>query len=299
MARQPLAREGAEAGSSVVEMGRTRSGSPGYADLDVADAFSEKSVRRDFVRKVYFILALQLTATTAIICTVIYLEPLNKWVQLNRWFTFALFPALFGLIITLACFEEPRRRLPLNFILLGLFLLRGGRGALGAGSHGLRQLRTVPVRPADQVGLHGGPGLPVGSGAGSPRLRDHRRHRPVPVAQDLVRVFWDPDLCSVPGSGHAAHAGRAPPLQPVPRGLRLRRPQPLPGHLHPLPADPGAHRTDALGRRPPGDRAWAVWAFNLCPRPLPAPPNPVAHPAPIASSGLSYPPAGTGGVSLK
>uniref|UniRef100_A0A6I8NP72 Uncharacterized protein n=1 Tax=Ornithorhynchus anatinus TaxID=9258 RepID=A0A6I8NP72_ORNAN len=119
------------------------------------------------------------------------------------------------------------------------------------------------------------------------------------VAQDLVRVFWDPDLCSVPGSGHAAHAGRAPPLQPVPRGLRLRRPQPLPGHLHPLPADPGAHRTDALGRRPPGDRAWAVWAFNLCPRPLPAPPNPVAHPAPIASSGLSYPPAGTGGVSLK
>ncbi|XP_038597537.1 protein lifeguard 2-like isoform X2 [Tachyglossus aculeatus] len=123
-----MAQEKEEPGSSVVEMGRIRSSSrsPDYADLDVVDAFSEKSVRRAFVRKVYFILALQMTVTTGIICMFLYVEPLNKWVQFNRWFTFALFPALFGLIISLACFEEPRRHLPLNFILLGLFTVLEG-----------------------------------------------------------------------------------------------------------------------------------------------------------------------------
>ncbi|XP_038597544.1 uncharacterized protein LOC119921319 isoform X4 [Tachyglossus aculeatus] len=201
-----MAQEKEEPGSSVVEMGRIRSSSrsPDYADLDVVDAFSENFRPQGVLHPgaaddghhghhLHVSLrgaAQQVGAVQPLVHLCAFPSPVRPDHQ----------P---GLLRGAPAPPPPQLHPARTLYGAGgaaagsrVRVLRGGSGAVGAGSHGLRQLRPVPVRPADQVGLHCGPGLPVGSGAGSPRLRDHRRHRPDPVAQDLVHIFWDPDLCN-------------------------------------------------------------------------------------------------------
>ena len=48
--------------------------------------FSEDSVRRGFIRKVYSILMVQLLVTIAFICLFCFVKEIKQWVQENLWF---------------------------------------------------------------------------------------------------------------------------------------------------------------------------------------------------------------------
>lgn len=91
-----------------------------------SEAFSDKAIRRAFIKKVYLTLAVQLVVTVGIICMFIYWKTLKEWVKDNSWFSYALFPVIFILIIVLACCDNARRKVPGNFILLGLFTIFEG-----------------------------------------------------------------------------------------------------------------------------------------------------------------------------
>ncbi|XP_072431868.1 protein lifeguard 1 [Chiloscyllium punctatum] len=88
---------------------------------ETAKNFSEKAIRRAFIRKVYLTLMVQLLITIGIICMFLYWPTLNVWVTQTYWFTYALFPAILILIITLSCCDGVRRKAPWNFMLLLLF----------------------------------------------------------------------------------------------------------------------------------------------------------------------------------
>ncbi|XP_020843090.1 protein lifeguard 2 isoform X2 [Phascolarctos cinereus] len=93
---------------------------------DKINPFSNITIRRGFIRKVFFILTFQLMITLGVICLFIFCIPLKTWVLLNPWFTYALFPVLLVLIITLSCCEDARHKVPENFFFLFIFTLAEG-----------------------------------------------------------------------------------------------------------------------------------------------------------------------------
>ncbi|XP_072364803.1 protein lifeguard 1-like [Scyliorhinus torazame] len=102
---------------------------PEYQDEfanETAQNFAEKVIRRAFIRKVYLTLMVQLLITIGIICMFLYWKTLNVWARKTYWFTYALFPALFVLIIILSCCDGFRRKTPWNFMLLFLFTIVEG-----------------------------------------------------------------------------------------------------------------------------------------------------------------------------
>ena len=90
------------------------------------DAFSNKVVRRRFVRKVYGILTCQLALTFGIIMIFTYVESIKQFAQKNKWLIWVAFVPLMILMIALVCCEKVRRKAPANYILLGLFTLLEG-----------------------------------------------------------------------------------------------------------------------------------------------------------------------------
>ncbi|KAF5294603.1 hypothetical protein FQA39_LY13362 [Lamprigera yunnana] len=85
--------------------------------------FSDKSIRRGFIRKVYAILMAQLLITAAIISYFLFDRGAQTFVKDNSWVIFVAFGILFVSMIALACCGEVRRKSPANYILLGLFTL--------------------------------------------------------------------------------------------------------------------------------------------------------------------------------
>ncbi|XP_015523437.1 protein lifeguard 1-like [Neodiprion lecontei] len=96
--------------------------------------FSEKSVRRGFIRKVYGILMLQLLFTVGLICLFLYYCPLKEWVSCNTdkvlISSITIIVLTIVLIISMSCCPTLRRRAPINYILL--FLLTALLGILVA-----------------------------------------------------------------------------------------------------------------------------------------------------------------------
>ncbi|XP_036103271.1 protein lifeguard 1-like [Molossus molossus] len=88
--------------------------------------FSEAPVRRAFMTKVFLLLSTQLMITGAIISVFLFWTDLKNWVRKNAWFTYAIFPAFFFVLIVLACCGKLRRQVPANYILLGLFTVLQG-----------------------------------------------------------------------------------------------------------------------------------------------------------------------------
>ncbi|XP_061074896.1 protein lifeguard 1 [Conger conger] len=99
--------------------------SQGFEDQETY-LFSDATIRRGFVRKVYLTLMVQLLITVGLICVFLFCYDLKEWVQHNSWFTFTMMGLVFGLIIVLACCDSVRRKVPLNFIFLGLFTIVEG-----------------------------------------------------------------------------------------------------------------------------------------------------------------------------
>ncbi|XP_059172602.1 protein lifeguard 2-like [Physella acuta] len=88
-----------------------------------SSAFSDKAIRRGFIRKVYLILFTQLLVTFGFICLFIFVEPIKKWVQNNMWFYICAYVLFLVLYFVLICCPSVRKNYPGNFICLGLFTL--------------------------------------------------------------------------------------------------------------------------------------------------------------------------------
>ncbi|KAK2855259.1 hypothetical protein Q7C36_007128 [Tachysurus vachellii] len=90
------------------------------------NCFSEASVRRGFIRKVYLTLMVQLLITVGIICAFLYWETLKLWVLRTNWFAYTMMGTTLALVIVLSCCGDVRRKVPFNFIFLGLFTVAEG-----------------------------------------------------------------------------------------------------------------------------------------------------------------------------
>ncbi|KAM4705162.1 protein lifeguard 2-like [Rhinophrynus dorsalis] len=118
--------------NSHLEMGNipkpdVEDGPPEYS-INIGDSspFSESAIRRAFIRKVYITLAIQLTITVGLICMFIFWKTLKYWVQDYPYIVYALCPTLFILVVVLTCCDQARRKVPYNYILLGLFTVVEG-----------------------------------------------------------------------------------------------------------------------------------------------------------------------------
>ncbi|XP_004702863.2 protein lifeguard 2 [Echinops telfairi] len=100
--------------------------SPAESATNVTNQFSDASVRRAFIRKVFLLLTVQLLATGAIMCVFVLWRALKVWILLNPWFTYALLPAFLIIFIVLACCEHIRHQVPTNYILLAIFTVLQG-----------------------------------------------------------------------------------------------------------------------------------------------------------------------------
>ncbi|XP_040328633.1 protein lifeguard 1-like isoform X2 [Herpailurus yagouaroundi] len=98
---------------------------PGFSNT-LSHPFSDSSIRRAFIIKVFLILSPQLVVTGAIISVFIFWKGLKAWVLMNAWFTYAILPAFFGVLIVFACCGNLQRQVPVNYILLGVFTVLQG-----------------------------------------------------------------------------------------------------------------------------------------------------------------------------
>lgn len=100
--------------------------SGGYPEDPLNDAsfsFSDQSIRRGFIRKVYLILMAQLLVTTGIIAFFTYHEKTNLYVRQHVGVFYASFGVMFVCLICMACCGSVRRKAPMNFIFLGIFTI--------------------------------------------------------------------------------------------------------------------------------------------------------------------------------
>lgn len=97
-------------------------GGTDYKQPDVAGfEFSDATIRRGFIRKVYSILMVQLAISTGFIAWFMYDKRTRHFLSENGWVMIVAFITLFVCMIALACCGDLRRKAPHNFILLGLF----------------------------------------------------------------------------------------------------------------------------------------------------------------------------------
>ncbi|XP_071488313.1 protein lifeguard 2-like [Diadema antillarum] len=85
--------------------------------------FNNKSIRAAFIKKVYFILFIQLTITFGIVCIFYYVDPVRIFVQSNSWLYWCSYAAFIIMYFSLVCCSNVRRNYPGNLIALMLFTL--------------------------------------------------------------------------------------------------------------------------------------------------------------------------------
>lgn len=74
-----------------------------------------------FIRKIYWILFIQLAVTTGFIAIFIYTESVNTWVLRNPGAAIGAYVSFIVLYFVLICCEPIRRHYPTNLLVLGLF----------------------------------------------------------------------------------------------------------------------------------------------------------------------------------
>ncbi|XP_046330662.2 protein lifeguard 2-like [Haliotis rufescens] len=90
----------------------------------VTTGFSDKAIRRSFIRKVYLILMSQLLITVGFICLFIYVNPIRNWVQTDGfWFYYVSYGTFLVTYFVLICIPSVRRQTPGNYICLIVFTL--------------------------------------------------------------------------------------------------------------------------------------------------------------------------------
>lgn len=93
---------------------------------DKEESFSDKNIRRAFIRKVYAILMVQLLITGGIIALFLYEENIARFSQEHPEMLYVSMAFTLVLTIVLACCHDLRRRWPMNFILLITFTVFEG-----------------------------------------------------------------------------------------------------------------------------------------------------------------------------
>lgn len=99
---------------------------PAYIDPEDSNKnfeFTDETVRKGFIRKVYSILCAQLLVTLAVISLFVFHDGTKMWARQHHEFLWISFGVTFVIMIALACCESVRRSFPLNFIFLGIFTL--------------------------------------------------------------------------------------------------------------------------------------------------------------------------------
>ncbi|XP_073946821.1 glutamate NMDA receptor-associated protein 1 lifeguard isoform X5 [Choristoneura fumiferana] len=101
---------------------------PGAADLGEDGSvkgfdFSDQTIRKAFIRKVYSILMVQLLITMAFITLFTYHQGTQMWFARNQWMMWVALGVTFVTLIVMACCGNVRRQAPMNFIFLGIFTL--------------------------------------------------------------------------------------------------------------------------------------------------------------------------------
>ncbi|XP_042172830.1 protein lifeguard 1 [Oncorhynchus tshawytscha] len=100
---------------------------PDYSTgLEDTGCFDDKAIRRGFIKKVYLTLMIQLLVTFGIICAFLYWEALRLWSMKTYWFSSCMIAVVLVIIISLSCCVNVRRKVPLNFLALGLFTTAEG-----------------------------------------------------------------------------------------------------------------------------------------------------------------------------
>ncbi|CAL8320391.1 unnamed protein product [Merluccius merluccius] len=90
---------------------------------DFSDQWENTSVRHAFIRKVYLILAAQLSFTVGIVAVFTFVDPVRHFVIRYPCVYWASFAIYFVVYCVLVCCKGPRRRFPCNLVLLGIFTL--------------------------------------------------------------------------------------------------------------------------------------------------------------------------------
>ncbi|XP_076118906.1 protein lifeguard 3 [Alosa pseudoharengus] len=99
---------------------------PNNRETDVfasAGVWESRSVRHAFIRKVYLILAAQLIVTVSIVAVFVFVHPVRLFVVQNPGVYWASIVLYLVTYLVLVCCEGPRRRFPLNLVLLAVFTL--------------------------------------------------------------------------------------------------------------------------------------------------------------------------------
>lgn len=93
---------------------------------NIGGAFTDKAVRRGFIKKVYGILFCQLVLTGAFIAVFTFVDSVRLWARQSSWLYIAAACVLFTCMIAMVCCESVRRKTPLNFIFLAIFTAAEG-----------------------------------------------------------------------------------------------------------------------------------------------------------------------------
>ncbi|XP_076455617.1 protein lifeguard 2-like [Babylonia areolata] len=94
----------------------------GAAHYSYSSSFSDRAIRRAFIKKVYLILTVQLCVTIGFIALFIFLEPLKNWIQRDGLWTYIVAYVIFLIVyFVLICIPSVRRKSPGNFICLAIF----------------------------------------------------------------------------------------------------------------------------------------------------------------------------------
>ncbi|XP_055202612.1 uncharacterized protein TMBIM7P isoform X4 [Gorilla gorilla gorilla] len=127
---------------------------PGDNNATLGNPFSDASVRRAFIIKVFFLLSVQLLLTAVITSVFIFWEALKVWVLKNPWFIYAIFSAFFAILIILDCCGNLRRQVPANYILLGFFFLQGRGSVMGNSCNHSGDASTHFVCSTNKMGFY-------------------------------------------------------------------------------------------------------------------------------------------------
>ncbi|XP_058830969.1 protein lifeguard 1-like isoform X4 [Topomyia yanbarensis] len=110
-------------------MGQPQMPPAGYGAYDPEDQsgkdfdFTDQSIRRGFIRKVYSILTVQLGITLGFIALFMYHRPTKLWVQQHPEMFWIALGVMIVTLLSMACCDSVRRKTPMNFIFLAIFTL--------------------------------------------------------------------------------------------------------------------------------------------------------------------------------
>ncbi|CAM9297073.1 unnamed protein product [Lampetra planeri] len=96
---------------------------PGEMEDFLRTQWESTSVRHAFIRKVYLILAAQLTITFSVVAVFTFVDSVRLFVVKYPGIYWASFVVYFMVYCVLVCCKEPRRRFPWNLVLLGIFTI--------------------------------------------------------------------------------------------------------------------------------------------------------------------------------